>query len=117
MEKTNVLEIAKEHFSKKSVRTIKVDEWKDADGKPLEFTATPLTLYEKRSLFKGAKSDDVSVLADVIILKLRDKNENKVFKTSDKDDLMHKVDPDIIADIANSIMATEGVNVHDYEKK
>jgi hypothetical protein len=112
--KSKAIEFAVEHFSSKGVRKIEVPEWKDADGNALEIFVSPMTLAEKRRLYKGTKADDIGVLADVLIMKSKDSEGNKLFSLEDKETLMFKVDPDVLSRVAEEIMVAP--NVEDFEK-
>jgi len=64
-----------------------------------------MNLSEKNKLFK--KSDnlsDVSILADIVVMKAIDKDGNKLFTLEDKLTLMHKVDSDILSRIATAMV-------------
>lgn len=109
-----ILDIAIEHFANQGSRKILVPEWKDETGKPIEIYVTPMTLAEKKRLYHGSKTDDVSILADCVIMKSEDSKGHKMFSVNDKQDLMYKVDPDVLSDIATKIMTTP--SPEDYEK-
>tara|TARA_Y100001938_G_C7859597_1_gene314890 strand:+ start:55 stop:396 length:342 start_codon:yes stop_codon:yes gene_type:complete len=96
---------AKAHFESLGVQQIEVEEWVDEDGKPSIIYWNPITLSEKNKLFK--KSDnmtDVSILADVVIMKALDKDGKKLFTLEDKLPLMHKVDSDVLSKIATAMV-------------
>jgi len=101
----SVIDIAKSHFENLGTQSIEVPEWKDEDGKPTVLYWNPITLSEKNKLFK--KSDnltDVSILADILVMKALDKDGNKSFRAEDKLALMHKVDSDVLSRIATSMI-------------
>ena len=102
--KQKAIDFATEHFSSKSSRKITVEEWADSTGKPLEIFVSPMTLAEKRRLYKGTKQDDIAVLVDVIIMKARDGEGNRLFSPDDKDTFLFKVDPDVLSRVAEEIM-------------
>jgi len=111
----DILESAREHFNKKDIKRIEIPEWETKDGKPFVIYAKPLTLAEKRRLSRDRKSDDVTLFADVLILKAEDDKGNKIYKLDDKHSLLHSADPDVIMRVANQIL--EVVPVEDWEKK
>jgi hypothetical protein len=76
---------------------------------------SPFTLAEKRNLFKGARTDDLGVLVDAVMLKARDKDGNKVFKLDDKQVLLNNADPEVIARVATEMLNT--ISLEDAEKK
>ena len=101
----SVLDRAKSHFENIGVQSIEVPEWKDEDGKPTVLFWNPINLYEKNKLFK--KSDnmtDVSILADIVVMKSLDKDGKKIFKLEDKMDLLTKVDSDVLSRIATAMI-------------
>ena len=64
-----------------------------------------MNLSEKNKLFK--KSDnlsDVSILADIVVMKAIDKDGNKLFTLEDKLALMHKVDSDVLSRVATAMV-------------
>ena len=111
----NVIDRAKSHFESLGTQSIEVPEWKDDDGKPTIVYWNPITLSEKNKLFK--KSDnlsDVSILADILIMKALDKDGNKVFTLEDKIPLMHKVDSDVLSKIATAMV--QAINPEEVKK-
>lgn len=110
----SVIDRVKEHFESKGIKKIEIAEWGE-EGKPLEIYCNPFTMAEKRNLFKGARSDDLSVLVDAIVLKAKDANGNKLFKIDDKKTLMNNADPEIIARVATEML--NSISFEDAEKK
>ncbi len=101
----SILDRAKSHFENIGVQSIEVPEWEDEDGKPTVLFWNPINLYEKNKLFK--KSDnmtDVSILADIVVMKSLDKDGKKIFKLEDKMDLLTKVDSDVLSRIATAMI-------------
>tara|TARA_R100000654_G_scaffold66375_2_gene94563 strand:- start:6617 stop:6958 length:342 start_codon:yes stop_codon:yes gene_type:complete len=101
----SILDRAKSHFENIGVQSIEVPEWKDDDGNPTILYWNPINLYEKNKLFK--KSDnmtDVSILADIVVMKSLDKEGKKIFKLEDKMDLLTKVDSDVLSRIATAMI-------------
>tara|TARA_B100001939_G_scaffold31496_1_gene24682 strand:+ start:231 stop:572 length:342 start_codon:yes stop_codon:yes gene_type:complete len=101
----SILDRAKSHFENIGVQSIEVPEWKDDDGNPSILYWNPINLYEKNKLFK--KSDnmtDVSILADIVVMKSLDKEGKKIFKLEDKMDLLTKVDSDVLSRIATAMI-------------
>ena len=110
-----IIDRAKGHFESLGVQSIEVPEWKDEDGNPSVIYWNPITLSEKNKLFK--KSDnmsDVSILADILIMKALDKNGNKVFTLEDKIPLMHKVDSDVLSKVASAMV--QAINPEEVKK-
>ena len=100
-----IIERAKSHFESLGVQSIEIPEWKDADENPTIVYWNPITLSEKNKLFKNSSNlSDVSILADIVIMKGLDKDGNKIFTLEDKLVLMHKADSDILSRIATSMV-------------
>ena len=100
-----LIDRAKSHFESLGLQSIEVPEWKDDDGKPTKIFWNPITLAEKNRLLKTTGNlNDVSLLADILIMKALDKDGKKMFSLEDKIPLMHKTDPDVLATIANKMV-------------
>jgi hypothetical protein len=110
----SVIDRVKDHFEKQGIKKIEVAEWGE-EGSPLVIYCSPFSMAEKRNLFKGAKSDDLSVLVDALMLKARDADGNKVFKLDDKQVLLNKADPEVIARVATEMLNT--IPFEEAEKK
>jgi hypothetical protein len=105
----SVIDRVKSHFETLKTLTIEVEEWKDENGNPSVFYSEPLTLEEKNILFKKSNNfQDLTVLVDLLIMKLQVKNEKgdlvKAFNPEDKFALRKKADSNIISEIANKIL-------------
>ena len=48
--------------------------------------------------------NDVSILADIVVMKSLDKDGKKIFKLEDKMELMTKVDSDVLSRIATAMV-------------
>jgi len=116
----SVIDRVKSHFENLQNITIEVPEWKDEHGNPSIFYSEPLTLEEKNKLFqKSASLNDLSVLVDLLIMKLLVKNDKgeleKAFKPEDKFALRKKADTTVIATISNKILTD--TSYEEAEKK
>mgnify|MGYP003627661151 CR=1 FL=1 len=116
----SVIDRVKTHFETLKTITIEVDEWKDDDGKPSVFYSEPLTLEEKNKIFQKSNNfQDLTVLVDLLIMKLQVKNDKgemiKAFDVNDKFALRKKADSNVIATIANKILAD--TSFEEAEKK
>ena len=105
----SILDRVKSHFETLQTITIEVPEWKDEQGNPSLFYSEPLTLEEKNIIFKKSNNfQDLTVLVDLIVMKLQVKDEKgnlkKAFKLEDKIELRRKADSNVIASIANKIL-------------
>ena len=111
----SVIDRAKSHFESLGTQSISVPEWKDDDGKPTVIYWNPITLAEKNKLLKTTGNlNDVSLLADILIMKSLDKDGNKLFTLEDKLALMHKVDSDILSKIATAMV--QAINPEQVKK-
>ena len=105
----SVIDRVKSHFETLQTLTIEVEEWKDENGNPSIFYSEPLTLEEKNIIFKKSNNfQDLNVLVDLLIMKLKIKNEKgeliKAFDPFDKIALKKKADSNVIATVANKIL-------------
>ena len=116
----SVIDRVKTHFETLQTITIEVEEWKDEHGNPSVFYSEPLTLEEKNIIFKKSSNfQDLTVLVDLLIMKLQVKDEKgnlkKAFKLEDKFELRRKADSNVIATVANKILAD--TSLEEAEKK
>ena len=112
----SVIDRAKSHFESLGTQSISVPEWKDDDGKSTVIYWNPITLAEKNKLLKTTGNlNDVSLLADILIMKSLDKDGKKMFSFEDKFSLMHKTDPDVLATIANKMV--QAISPDEVKKK
>ena len=115
MAKKKPIDSAVTHYSGIETRVIKVEEWGDENG-PLEIYVTPFTLHEKGRLFAKSNMSDVNALADVLIMKAKDSKGDQVFTLDDKHKLVHKVDADVLAKVANKIISASPTNIATEKK-
>ncbi len=116
----SVIDRVKTHFETLQTITIEVEEWKDEHGNPSVFYSEPLTLEEKNKIFQKSNNfQDLTVLVDLLIMKLQVKDDKgelkKAFAPEDKFSLRKKADSNVIATIANKILAD--INYEVAEKK
>ena len=116
----SVIDRVKTHFETLKTITIEVEEWKDDNGNASIFYSEPLTLEEKNTIFKKSNNfQDLTVLIDLLIMKLMVKNDKgemkKAFEVEDKFALRKKADSNVIATIANKILLD--TSYEDAEKK
>jgi hypothetical protein len=104
----SAIDNAIKHFQSKDHKTIHVKEW------DLTFFVKPLTLDEQRRLLEKSQKNQVEALVDLIIMKCLNENFEPAFKLSDKQKLMHEVDPTIITNLSNQI--TSDVDVMTEKK-
>ena len=116
----SVIDSVKTHFETLQTITIEVEEWKDEHGNPSVFYSEPLTLEEKNKIFQKSNNfQDLTVLVDLLIMKLQVKDDKgelkKAFEPEDKFSLRKKADSNVIATVANRILADTNYEV--AEKK
>jgi len=115
-----IIDRVKSHFETLKTITIEVEQWKDENGNGSIFFSEPLTLEEKNIIFKKSNNfQDLTILVDLLIMKLQIKNDKgelvKAFSPEDKFALRKKADSNIIATIANKILAD--TSFEEAEKK
>ena len=111
----SVIDIAKSHFESLGVQSIEVPEWKDEHGNPTVLYWNPINLSEKNTLFKKSDNlNDVSILADIVIMKSLDKDGKKIFKPEDKIALLYKVDSDVLSRISTAMV--QAINPEEVKK-
>ena len=116
----SVIDRVKSHFETLKTITIEVEQWKDEHGNTSVFYSEPLTLEEKNIIFKKSNNfQDLTILVDLLIMKLQIKNDKgeltKAFIPEDKFALRRNADSNIIATIANQILAD--TSFEEAEKK
>ncbi len=116
----SVIDRVKTHFETLKTITIEVEEWKDDNGNASVFYSEPLTLEQKNIIFKKSNNfQDLNVLVDLLIMKLMVKDDKgelkKAFEPEDKFPLRKKADSNVIATVANRILADTNYEV--AEKK
>jgi len=116
----SVIDRVKTHFETLQTITIEVEEWKDEHGNPSVFYSESLTLEEKNKIFQKSNNfQDLTVLVDLLIMKLQVKDDKgelkKAFAPEDKFSLRKKADSNVIATVANRILADTNYEV--AEKK
>ena len=116
----SIIDRVKTHFDSLQTISIEVPEWKDDAGNPSIFYSEPLTLEEKNIIFKKSNNfTDLTVLVDLLIMKLQVKDEKgnlkKAFKLEDKFELRRNADSNVIATISNKILLD--TSFEDAEKK
>ena len=116
----SIIDRVKSHFETLKTLTIEVEQWKDEHGNASIFYSEPLTLEEKNIIFKKSNNfQDLTILVDLLIMKLQVKNDKgemiKAFDVNDKFALRKKADSNVIATIANKILAD--TSFEEAEKK
>ena len=104
------------HFRNKisgDMQSVKVPEW-DIEI----FFKTSNTLQEEGRLIELAqKGKTIEALVETLIIKAKDKDGNKLFKTADKPVFMNEVDPSVLIRVVGDINSvTEDTNVEIAEK-
>lgn len=101
----DAIDLVREHFASLGTRKIEVPEWK------LTIYATPVTLSEKNRLYRKSKENDMELLADVIVMKAQNEKGEKLFTIEHKPTLLNKADSNIVARVANAILAADSPDV------
>lgn len=95
------IDLVREHFASLGTRKIEVPEWK------LTVYAAPVTLAEKNRLYRKSRESDMELLVDLLIMKASDANGQKLFNIDHKPTLLNKADSNVVARVANAILADE----------
>jgi len=106
----SIIEAAVSHFSSKEVRSLKVSEWNAT------VYAKNLTLEDKGKLIAKAKDNTTDYLVYAVIYGAIDGEGKPLFTLEDKLSLKNKVDPDVLARVANFILGVELSSEEDVEK-
>ena len=86
------------------------------DGSVTKVYWNPITLSEKKKLFdKSTNLNDVSLLADIVVMKAIDKDGKKLLSLEDKLSLMHTANSETIAKVAEAMVQT--IKPEDVKKK
>jgi len=105
----DAIDLVREHFSSLGSKVIEVPEWK------LTIHATPVTLSEKNKLYRKSRDNDMELLVDILILKATDAKGEKLFNIDHRPTLLNKADSNVIARVANAILADEAPKVEDLK--
>ena len=102
----SIIDQATNHYSSQERLIISVPEWGSKD-KPLEIHVLPMTMAEINMIQRISKKDasNIEHAANIIIIKARDADGNRLFKLEDKEALMQKTDYRVIARITEEIEA------------
>jgi len=100
----SIINQATKHFETQERLVISVPEWSTKDT-PLEIHVFPMTMAEINMIQRMSKKDSSSIehAANIIVVKARDAEGNRLFKLEDKDALMNKTDYRVIARIVEAI--------------
>lgn len=97
----DAIDLVREHFTSLGTKRIEVPEWK------MVIFSAPVTLGEKNRLYKKSKDNDMELLVDILIMKAADESGNKLFTIEHRPTLLNKADSNVVARIANAILADE----------
>jgi hypothetical protein len=102
----SIIDQAIEHYQTQEKLIILVPEWGTKDN-PLEIHVFPITMAEVNMIQRIARKNasNIEHAANIIIVKARDKDGNRLFKLEDREALMQKVDYRVVSRIAENIEA------------
>ena len=116
-----ILNAAEQHFAGKlnadEMHAIPVPEWGGTDAEPLVLYFKPSTLKEQDELYKYIQTGSLESLAELLIVRARDIDGNKLFKRAHKFTLMNKVDPAVLSRISIELAEAEGADLDSLSKK
>ena len=109
----SLLDKLKDDFQSLGVQSMDIEH---KDGSVTKVYWNPITLSEKKKLFdKSTNLNDVSLLADIVVMKAIDKDGKKLLSLEDKLSLMHTANSETIAKVAEAMVQT--INPEDVKKK
>ncbi len=102
----SVIEQATNHYSNQERLVISVPEWGTKDN-PLLIHVFPMTMAEVNMIQRISKKNasNIEHAANIIVIKARDAEGNRLFKLEDKDALMERADYRVVARITEEIEA------------
>ena len=103
------IDLVREHFNNLGTKRIEVPEWK------LSIFATPMTLSEKNRVYKKSQNSDMDLLVDILIMKATDESGKKLFTIEHRPTLLNKADSNVIARVANEILADSSAKIDDLK--
>lgn len=109
------IENAKANWAEKleaGPRKIVVPEWGDDKG-PLEIFVYPANLRERNKIYQRAKGEDLTALADTVILRAKTGDGAAVFSPGDRSAMVSAIDPDVLARVAGEIMEDMAISEDD----
>ena len=100
----SIIDQAIAHYQTQERLMISVPEWGSKDH-PLEIYVLPMTMAEVNMIQRISKKNasNIEHAANIIIIKARDSDGNRLFKLEDKEALMEKVDYRVISRITQEI--------------
>ncbi len=116
---SDILERAKQHFAAKlsgEMGCVEVPEWSEDPNNPLKIYWRPMSLADRNKIYKYVQEGSLESMAEMLILRARDADGNRLFRPVHKTELMRHVDPDVISRICEA-MSGEMEAVDDVEKK
>lgn len=99
-----VIDRATAHYASQERLIIAVPEWGEGDV-PLEIHVFPMTMAEVNMMQKIAskKASNIEQAANIIVVKAKDIDGNRLFKVTERDKLMQESDYRIVSRIAEKI--------------
>ena len=95
---SKLIDAAVSHFSGKTIRELRVDEWDTT------LYSRNLSLEDKAKWHSRADGDTTDYLVYAIIFGVTDEKGDAVFDIGDKVKLRQKVDPEVLAKVANFVL-------------
>ncbi len=102
----SIIDQATAHYATQERLIISVPEWGTKEN-PLQIHVFPMTMAEVNMIQRISKKNasNIEHAANIIVIKARDSNGNRLFKVEDKDALMDKTDYRVIMRITEAIEA------------
>jgi molybdopterin-guanine dinucleotide biosynthesis protein A len=99
-----VIDRATAHYKKQDRLEVLVPEWGE-ESDPLVVYVHPMTMAEVNMMKKIAskKASNIEQAANIIVVKAKDADGNRLFKLGDRDRLMQECDYKVVSRIAEEI--------------
>lgn len=115
---SNVMERVKAHFKDRlsnGVDSVVVPEWGEGDA-PLVIYFRPTNLATQNAIYKHIRDGSLEALVEQLIQQARDEDGNKIFRASDRIELMKHADPAVISRVVKAMNDVEEITPEDIEK-
>ena len=103
------IDLIREHFNNLGTKRIEVPEW------TLTIFSTPMTLAEKNRVYKKSQDSNMDLLVDILIMKATDEAGKKLFTIEHRATLLNKADSNVIARVANEILADSSAKIDELK--
>lgn len=107
---SKLIDVAVSHFSNKEIRSLYVPEW------DVTLYSKNLSLDDKSKWIRRAENDATDYMVYAVIYGCTDEKGENVFDIGDKVKLRNHVDPEVLSQVANFVLAIDGETEEEREK-